>query len=366
MLKSMRAYIKGLVILAFIGTIFLVWRSRSASGPGGPSPTAQPGLSSWTGQQESPGASWVGRWTVFTDPNEHAFTIDVPEGWSVQGGMRRFSATVVSPWLVAISPNRGIELFFSHPDLRIYIVPTQWTQMQGIREGMVLPDQSVAQRYLPGATFAGQWGAARIAQSCTGVSPKGTATLPSPRISNDFAAAGIRLSVSAGEASFACNLRGAPSIGYVSAATTLVQSQGGAVWFVWPVVGFIASAQQASQAAMLLSHVVGSFAKDQNWEARQGQTNLAVSRIQSETQQVVSQLIHDRFQNASASQAHVWEGWDRSFQGQQPYRIPGTEDVRRLETHPHWWKMPNGGEVWTNDANPPDPYAREMMPEPLR
>src|ERR1700733_4789485 len=29
-------------------------------------------------------------WVTYDDPGEHAFTIEVPQGWSVQGGMYRF------------------------------------------------------------------------------------------------------------------------------------------------------------------------------------------------------------------------------------------------------------------------------------
>lgn len=367
MLTRMRASTKWLVVFAFIGTIFLVWRSRSASGPDGPGPTAPPGLASRAGRQDSPGTSRDVRWERFTDPNEGAFTIDVPEGWRVQGGTHRVAANDVRPWLVAVSPDRGIELFFGQPELGSFVVPNRMSAMGGFREGMVL-NQMVVRRYLPGATFAGQWGARRIAQSCPSASRTGARALPQPsqQIGNAFAAAGIRMSVSAGEAGFACTLHGAPGVGYVFAATNLVDMQNGlAIWNVEPVAGFVASAQQASQAAALLSHVVESFKIEQNWAARQGQTTMAVSRIYSKTQQVVSQSIHDRFQNTSASQAHVWEGWDRSFKGQQPYLDPGTGKVHTLETCPYRWTDGHGHFPCTNTDEPPFPYATKMIPEPL-
>jgi len=294
------------------------------------------------------------RWTVFTDPNEHAFTIDVPEGWRVQGGTRRVAANSVQHWLVAVSPDGGIELFLGHPDLRYYTVPSQWLAMSGFREGTVLPDQSVARRYLPGVTFASQWGGARIAQSCTGVSPKGARALPSRQIGNDFAAMGIRLSVSAGEAGFACNLRGAPGVGYVSAATLLAESQGSSIWIVEPVVGFIASTQQASQAAILLSHVAESFAKDQHWEARQGQTNRALSRIASDTLHAVTKSSSESFKNRSASLDRVFKGQSQTTLGVGTYQNQVTGDRFTLDSSPAcYWSAAGKNPTPGNCANPP-------------
>jgi hypothetical protein len=328
-------------------------------------PTALPSQPALKG---SPGASWVVRWTVFADPNpnEHAFTIAVPEGWRVQGGTRRVSAVDVRPWMDAISPDGGIELFFGHPELPPYTVPNQMLEMGGFREGMVYNNQSVVLRYQPGVTFASQWGAARIAQSCTGVSRQGAGALPRPsqQIGNAFAAVGIRLSASAGEAGFACTLRGAPGLGYVFAATTLVEAQGAAMWYVQTVVGFIASAQQASQAGVLLSHVAESYAIDSNWAARQGQTTLAVSRITSETQRAVSQSISEPFWNRGAAHDRSMQAFSQAIRGVHTYSDPVTGMQRELDTRPHQWTDPSGHLYWSNSSNPPSPGAREMTVVP--
>jgi len=298
---------------------------------------------------------------VFTDPNEHAFTIAVPEGWRVQGGTRRVSAVDVRPWMDAVSPDGGIDLFFGHPELPPYMVPNQMLEMGGFREGTVY-NQSVVLRYQPGVIFASQWGAARIAQSCAGVSRQGAGALPRPsqQIGNAFSAVGIQLTASAGEAGFACSLRGAPGLGYVFAATTLVEAQSVAMWYVHTVVGFIASAQQASQAAVLLSHVAGSYAIDPNWAARQGQTALAVSRITSETQRAVSQSISEPFWNRGAAHDRSMQAFSQAIRGVQTYRDPVTGTQRELDIRPHQWTDASEHLYWSNSSNPPFPGAREM------
>src|SRR5215472_2754721 len=50
-------------------------------------------------------------WTRFTDPVEHAFTIDVPKGWQVAGGTRRMNAVEIRAGVDALSPDGAITLF---------------------------------------------------------------------------------------------------------------------------------------------------------------------------------------------------------------------------------------------------------------
>src|SRR5262249_55895604 len=183
---------------------------------------------------------------------------------------------------------------------------------------------------------------------------------PSQQIGNAFSAVGIQLTASAGEAGFACSLRDAPGLGYVFAATTLVEAQSVAMWYVHTVVGFIASAQQASQAAVLLSHVAESYAIDPNWAARQGQTALVVSRITSETQRGVPQTTGEPFGNRGGAHPRSMRAFSRAPRGVQPSRAPAPGTQRDLDTRPHQWTAPSEHLYGSNTPTPPFPGAREM------
>jgi hypothetical protein len=54
------------------------------------------------------------RWVKFTDPVEHAFTIDVPAGWRVSGGIKRMSAVAVRDSGTFV--NRGTNTTFYNVD----------------------------------------------------------------------------------------------------------------------------------------------------------------------------------------------------------------------------------------------------------
>src|SRR5579863_6969441 len=54
-------------------------------------------------------------WTRFDDPNEHAFAIDVPAGWKVEGGLVRRGPVDLSMFLRALSPDGSILLILGDP-----------------------------------------------------------------------------------------------------------------------------------------------------------------------------------------------------------------------------------------------------------
>src|SRR5579863_9694063 len=67
-----------------------------------------PGGDSGGGAPSAPSVGGQIAWSVFTDPMEHAFTMDVPSGWSVHGGVHRISAIQVPFSVRAVSPDGGI------------------------------------------------------------------------------------------------------------------------------------------------------------------------------------------------------------------------------------------------------------------
>ena len=70
-------------------------------------------------------------WTRYTDPVEHAFTIDVPQGWRVSGGTRRMSAVDIRLGVEAVSPDGLITLFYGDADVPIFTVPSDMLEMAG-------------------------------------------------------------------------------------------------------------------------------------------------------------------------------------------------------------------------------------------
>jgi len=170
--------------------------------------------------------------------------------------------------------------------------------------------QLVVMPYYNGTAFADQWGAQRVGRTCMGVQRMGAQPRPdaSSGIDRAFAAYGIRTSIQAGEANFACTFQGAPGLGYVFAATELVQSQMGALWDVKSLVGFVATRSLAAEANALLGRIVASFAIDSGWAARQQQAAAQTSAMVAQTNQVVSNAIAQNGRTLQATSDMIVNG----------------------------------------------------------
>ena len=72
--------------------------------------------------------------TRWADPNEQAFTLAVPQGWTVQGGlMRRGPGGPTRNAVAMTSPDRRITLFIGDPQPARFVLPSQVILNLGMR-----------------------------------------------------------------------------------------------------------------------------------------------------------------------------------------------------------------------------------------
>lgn len=330
--------------------------------PGGLNQTSEGSLS-------SRGSDPTGQWALFTDPAEHAFTIELPAGWAVDGGVRRVSNVYVPYWVRAVAPNGAIEIFFGDPDVPMFAQPNQILDMAGFREGTVAPifGQLLAvQRYRPGEAFAAEWGARRIGQRCQGAVAASVRPLPEASSAMDlaYAAGGTRSFIKAGEASFTCTRGGQPATGYVFAATELAQSgvPENAIWQIKALAGFVAAAGLDGNAADDLAHAAVSFRIDPDWLRRSNQATAAISQIVADADKAMSDSIAGRFANATRTRDEDFQRGIRAVRGVQKYYDPDSGRTFELDNvAAHYWTGPGHVvPVPTVDSNPPFPGAHEL------
>ena len=63
------------------------------------------------------------QWTSFSDPNEQAFTAEVPTGWTVKGGLVRHTSTDPSILIRMVSPDRRSYLMIGDPGITLWTTP---------------------------------------------------------------------------------------------------------------------------------------------------------------------------------------------------------------------------------------------------
>ena len=267
---------------------------------------------------------------TWREPNENAFSMDVPQGWAVSGGMRRLSPVDARPGVQIVSPDGAIRLFLGDVDVAPFRELDPLLQRMGAREGMVYGGALIA-RYLDGAQFAErypQWKLCpqpRIVQS--GLLRRETETL-NAQIAQFGRSMGIVAGASIGEALFRCG----DAEGFVMATTLFTRPPGGqgvAGWFVYQLAGFTTrDPQQGYFAKYVLSSMLASLRTNPAWDARSAQTAGQYAQQAMQISNAVTQtaIAHARQQAAQGSAG----GWNHPNNANLPKvtRDPASERNR--------------------------------------
>lgn len=246
------------------------------NGPGGNSyvidpVTGRPKLVTSLDPPVSAAAPSTGRFQLWQDPREGAFSVQLPVGWQISGGTGR--KTRIEPhYLVrAQSPDGDVQLFMDDPDLLIHQVPDQRSQALRIREGSRFPSAwggvMLLDRFRSGADVAAMYVKQRFCTQATGLA--GGQALDQTRAANSYlspiaAAEGKQLRADAGEVEFRCGDR----LGYVHAVTFQVwDNQGVSLWVVYRIAGYLARPQSAAAANEAVQMALASFQMNPTWLA---------------------------------------------------------------------------------------------------
>jgi hypothetical protein len=80
----------------------------------------------------------VSHWVKFSDPQEQAFQVGVPQGWKVAGGTTRRNALRYRIWVETVSRDGGTIVAINDPNEWSYVIPTPLLAMAGFGEGRPL------------------------------------------------------------------------------------------------------------------------------------------------------------------------------------------------------------------------------------
>jgi hypothetical protein len=265
------------------------------------------------------GIEWV-RWT---DPVEHAYSLEVPKGWKVEGGAFRRSAIDVHAWNRFTSPDGQTVIFSSDRDLPgMFQVPNQ------INTKFKSPGQNVAQ-YQTGAVFAEGW-ARRIGGGGIQVKDKRPLEELNKAAAKRNAAFNTGVSQkmeSFGEVSFTTG----DKAGYVAAGTSITRVQGADLvsWFVTYLAGFLCPLGKAPATMAIGTHILNSNKVSEAWFYGQQKTTAATSKIIAETSDYVSKVRSESYWSQQASRDRTNRNFDDYIRDVQ--RVVDPETGRQYE-----------------------------------
>jgi hypothetical protein len=249
------------------------------------------------------------RFIRWVEPKEHSFSVEVPQGWAVDGGVNWLSQIDPQGFIRLRSPDGKINVFMGDPELLSREVPTPAGRAQtGVNEGQIFRTPSggpaLLGRYMTGQEYAKQhvtWRLCREPAWVTGQDLPDVSQAMAAAIAPEARKYNVVAIANAGEVTYTCGVMQGATF-----ATTVIVGEGGPIqiWGVYRVAGFqSADPLHSMEARYIMEHLLASFANDPAWtetlDRRTMQLTGSVMSMQNAATQ--AQLAASRQQNETLS-----------------------------------------------------------------
>jgi hypothetical protein len=210
-------------------------------------------------------------YTTWNDPQEGAFSLEVPQGWKVTGGMFDISGNK-RPVVQMLSPDEKVLVNLGTADVIWFVVPTAELTQQGYPAGATIYSQDhfgvMVADYMTGAEGARFLAEQLIAPTCAAFEITATRDLPEQ---SGYTTGGFAYS-SAGEAAFTCTYQNQPVAGYYYLTTLTTDDPNlGQVWTIDTVLGYIAVTERTNEAGAVLVRAYQTLTLNPEWVSLQQQ-----------------------------------------------------------------------------------------------
>lgn len=313
-----------------------------------------------------PGASPANvSWVKFTDPLEQAFTLDVPQGWTVKGGMFRLGYSDHRQMVDITSPDGKINIRLGDISIPPYFVPNQ-----SHREGEVYDLGAQAQgrvaRYRTGQEFSAAYGKVRFAHVCTNLTLEQNALPPIAKPSEPPAQNSGSIKTSDGEATYSCSSAKGPRVGYVFSQTAPAEG----LWQVINLVSYVTPDAQVAETRSVIEHCEKTFVLSPAWVQKQRQLDEQALVYQRERQQARMRQLSEQvaqfevkmqamqnqvnqFERGQPQRQSQFEAFDNVIRGVTPTVDPfGNEHEVMTGPKNSYWRNPATGETVNADRSP--------------
>jgi hypothetical protein len=327
-------------------------------------------ISGGASKASSPSSSL--KFTRWQDPTENAFSLDVPSGWKVNGGISRPAPLDVRSAVEAASPDGQIRVIsgdWQWP--RSFLEPNPIDDFQGYTEGSWKPTgyggSVLIWRYQPGAQFARDYVHRKLGPSVTGL--QFTDARERPDLTQainttyaQYASFGIQASANAGEVAFTCRSGEQSLQGYYLAVTTSVRGERTGIWTVDYLLGYIAADSRAAEAQAALTQLIKSAQLNPQWLAREQQNAAAATRIITQTNAQISQMMFETNREWARSRDEMNRRWVNAIAGTEDVIDPQTGEQFNIYSGSNYYWINDGRVIaGTNTYNRPDIDFREMI-----
>jgi hypothetical protein len=303
-------------------------------------------------------------WTTFQDPVETAFTLDVPQGWTVKGGLFRLGFSDARPMVDLASPDGQTNIRLGDAAIPSYFVPNQLHSTEGQIYDLGAQAQMIVAKYRSGADYAKLYALAHFTRVCKTLTPQSADW--APPVQDYIPQQVVPAQSSAGQIAYRCNSAAGQRIAYAYAKTSLFHG----LWQVTTLASFLAPPNGADRARSFLLRCSQSFHLTPAWiqhqqnmdaqgleyqRARQLQRTMALSQQVQEFEAQMRTLRNqvNAFERRQGAQASQVNSWGNTLTGITPTTDPLNGTTRDVWTGPKSGYWMNGlGEVMNSNLSP--------------
>ncbi|MCJ7582798.1 MAG: hypothetical protein MUP98_19955 [Candidatus Aminicenantes bacterium] len=305
------------------------------------------------------------KFTDWQDPVEQAFSLKIPEGWTVEGGTFRRASVDLMHVLWAESSDKTKQVLFNDSRIPVFALPSPMLSMAGFYEGSwYSPGYGVnmlVKRYAPGGIFLKEY----ISQNLNPLWENFEFISQTDRpdvvshfnnLYSQFMNYGISFTLDAGEAAFCFEQNSEPFVGYGIALTQITQTtnmQGGN-WSVALMTIYTCPASEDETVRHIAETMFQSLQMNPQWVASQQQIAANVSQIVTRTNQEISNIINESYWTRQNTLDHIHRRFSNYILGVTDVIDPDTGETWTVEAgRNYYWRKDH-----TNTIAGTDVYKR--------
>jgi nucleoid DNA-binding protein len=294
---------------------------------------------------------------AWRDPIEGAFTCPVPQGWKVEGGMRRFGLADVRSEILATSPDDSMLVRIGDAAIpSLMSVPTAFGAQYGFQEGGVETNgfgtRMPILRYLPATDYLTQV-----------YLPQRVGQVSNLKVQNQPQTAGQAYGMTIlrdeGYVTFDAQTGAGLRKGGAYIRTGFMPSSAipnGGTWSVELFYGYLAAPEAEPRVEAILPPMVAGYKVDPVWSARQKEAMAKVHGSVLQAQRETFNIINQAYADRSASQDRMFGNWSRAFRGEVLIQDPTTGETFEVPAGSNYYFRVGADNtfVGTDTATPPD------------
>ena len=309
-------------------------------------------------------------WVRFQDPKEQAFSLEVPAGWQVRGGLFRIGFSDYRPMVDLTSPDGRINVRLGDVLVPSYTAPNPQHPREGMPYDLGAQAQMMVARYRTGQEYAALYAWSRFHDVCQNVAPRNFDLLTP---GDTWPPMNDQARTTEGQVSYQCTTASGPRVVYAYARTTTT----GAIWQVQGMASFIAPPDQVAPAQAIVVRSSQSLRFNPQWiqqqaqmdrmglqyqQARQQQRMAALGQqvMQFEARMRSMQAQVAAFQRGQAARQAQFQAFDNALVGVTPITDPltGEHSLAWIGPKSGYWKDGTGHVI--NSDLQPGPGTRRM------